>query len=60
MKQQKQLRPLIDASLVSMTHIEKSIAHQFLTHYPTNFSAEYFTKEIHVSQASLNRFAKIC
>lgn len=60
MDPKKSIQPVIEASLISMTAIEKSIAHYFLTNYPVDISAETLSKKLFVSQSSLTRFAKKC
>lgn len=60
METRQNIRPIIEASLASMTDIEKMIAHHFLTGYPSDVSPESLTQHLHLSRASLTRFAQKC
>lgn len=52
--------PIIESSLDGMTHLEKEIAHYFLYDSPKGLTAEAVAKKLHVSKASLTRFAQKC
>lgn len=43
-----------------MTSVEQSIASYFLTHYPNQVGAQQVAQTLHVSPASLTRFAQKC
>ena len=53
---------IIENSLDSMTGLEREIAHYFLnsTNIQEDLSSLQVTKQLHISQAALTRFAKKC
>lgn len=57
---QHHILPLIEAHYENMTHLEQGIADYFLTNFPSQVAAAHLTKELHVSHASLTRFAQKC
>lgn len=61
MMMQKELIPIIESNLTNMTATEKEIAAYFLKRRLVDtLKTSFFCEELHVSKASLTRFAKKC
>lgn len=57
----KELIPLIESNIDNMTSSEKEIAYYFIKQEPVeSMSINYFSEYLHVSKATLTRFAKKC
>lgn len=57
----KELIPLIESNIDNMTNSEKEIAYYFLKQeFIEENSIDYFSNKLHVSKATLTRFAKKC
>ncbi|RRD32717.1 MurR/RpiR family transcriptional regulator [Streptococcus minor] len=60
MKTKQIILPIIESSIDSMTQLEKEIAHYFLYEDPADLTTKAVTQVLHVSKASLTRFAQKC
>lgn len=60
MKNKQIILPIIESSIDSMTQLEKEIAHYFLYEDPADLTTKAVTQVLHVSKASLTRFAQKC
>lgn len=57
----KELIPLIESNIDNMTNSEKDVAYYFLKQeFVEDNSIDYFSNHLHVSKATLTRFAKKC
>lgn len=60
MESHQHILAIIESVFDTLTDAEQTIAHYFLTQIPDELSATFITNKLHISIASLTRFAQKC